>query len=354
MAIAATTGTYAWNLNTYKIIAGALRLLGAIQTGETVDASEYQDCLEALNALTKHWQSTGIHVWSEMDLTLFINPSQYRYVIGHDPVLTDSQTHFHNTYAWLQYALTATALTGATTLTISTLAFNAGTGPTATIGAGYIVGVWLDAGTTFWTTVVSTSGTSMILTDALPSQASSGAIVVVYAPGTESRPLRVPAARRYQFSSLTGTPIETPMMPMSRTDYANTPNKGTIGTPTQFFYDPSISSSSWIIPYSPSPGGGQLFIWPAPSNNQNCIKFTAQRPLQDFSTQANLADLPQEWILTLRYGLAVALAPEYDCSPPRFEMLKGLANEYLETSKMWDREPESIRFGVSGSPSPRN
>jgi hypothetical protein len=351
MAVQATTGAYQWTLNTYQIVAGALRLLGAIQTGETVDASEYADSLEALNALTKHWQATGIHVWSEMDITLFLNAGQPRYVIGYDPVLTDTQTHFFQSFAWLQYALTATAAAGATTIAINSTNFNTGTGPTATIAATYTIGVWLDSGVTFWTTVASVAGTTLTLTDPLPSQASAGAIVAAYSPGTLSRPLRVPAARRYQFAGLNGTPIETPMSVMSRTDYANTPNKSTTGTPTQFFYDPSISSSSWITPYSPTPGAGQMFIWPSPSNNLNAIKFTAQRPLQDFTTQANLADLPQEWLLTLRYNLAVALAPEYDCAPQRFQMIKALADEYLQTNKDWDREPESVMFGVSQYPS---
>lgn len=350
MAVQETTGTYTWNLNTYRIISGSLRLLGAIQTGESVEADEYQDCLEALNALAKHLQSTGIHVWSEMDITLFLQPGQNRYLIGHDTVLGTSSDHFINSFAWGQFYLTATAATSATSIALNATTFG---NPTGTLGAGYDVGIWLDAGTTFWTTSVALTGSTLFLADALPSQATSGAQVVCYGSQTPSRPLKVPAARRYQFAGPGGTPIETPLMIMSRIDYANTPNKDTTGIPTQWFYDPSISASTWIVPYSPTPGTGQFFVWPTPVNNLNAIKFTAQRPLQDFTTQANYGDLPQEWISTLRYLLAVELAPEYDCSPPRFEMLKMIGAEKLETSKMFDRESEPIMFGVAQQPSSR-
>lgn len=347
MAVQETTGTYSWNLNTYKIISGSLRLLGAIQTGESVEADEYEDCLEALNALTKHLQSSGIHVWSEVDVTLFLQPGQNRYVIGQDAVLGPSTDHWVNSYAWGQVALAATAATGATSIVLSSTTFT----PTGgTLGGGYTVGIWLDAGTTFWASSVSLTGSTLFLDTPLPSQASSGAQVVCYRVSSPTRPLKVPAARRYQFAGPGGTPIETPLMIMSRIDYANTPNKNTTGIPTQWFYDPSISSGTWIVPYSPTPGAGQFFVWPTPVNNLNAIKFTAQRPLQDFTTQANYGDLPQEWISTLRYLLAVELAPEYDCTPPRFEMLKLIAAEKLETSKMFDRESEPVMFGVASAP----
>lgn len=342
MATGASTGTYSWNLNTYQIIAGALRLLGAIQTGETVGADEYADSLEALNALTKHWQSTGIHVWSEMDSVLFLQPGQFRYVIGSEQDLHGVSDHA--TDGWGQGTLAFAAVAGATALVLTSVV-NVGV-----ITPRQAIGIWLDAGTTFWTTVEGLTGNTVSLGAALPSAAKAGQLVVWY-NNALVRPLRVMAARRYQWN-VGGTPIETPMMVMSRLDYANTPNKSTPGTPTQFFYDPSISGGPQWDNIA-RPGQSIFYVWPAPQNNLSAVRFTAQRPLQDFTTQANLADLPQEWISTLRYNLAVELAPEYDCNPQRFEMLKLLAMEKLDTSKMWDREPEPIRFGVSAYPASR-
>jgi hypothetical protein len=177
------------------------------------------------------------------------------------------------------------------------------------------------------------------LTSALPSAAASGAIVVHY-PTALVRPLKVPAARRYLFAAPDGTPIEIPMSVMSRIDYGNVPNKTTPGVPTQYFFDPQL-------------GLAVMNIWPAPSDNLSAVKFTAQRPLQDFINQANNADLPVEWISTLRYNLAVELAPEYDCPTQRFQMIKALADEKMEMSRSFDREPEPVLFGVSYDPSSR-
>jgi hypothetical protein len=338
-----STGTYSATLNTYQIISGALRLLGAIQTGETVEADEYSDSLEALNALTKFWQSTGIHVWSEVDCHLFLNAGQTRYVLQGDPTVDASVlTHATVTAGYAQTSLTSTAASGATSIAVAS---------NSNFAAGRWAGVWLDSGVTSWARVVSVSGTTIFLDTALAGHATSGAQVSSYVADLY-RPLRVPAARRYQYAAAGAVPIEVPLMVMSRIDYANVPNKATPGIPTQYFYDPSMNAGSQAA-YSNTPGQSVFYVWPAPSNNQNAIRFTAQRPLQDFTTQANTADLPQEWISTLRYNLAVELAPEYDCAPQRFQMIKLLAEEKLATSMAWDREPESVMFGVSMYPASR-
>lgn len=321
-----TSGDSSFNSNTFEIITGAGRLLSAIQTGETLPADEYDDALKALNGLTKLWQASGIHVWAEIDCTLFLQPGQIRYLLG-----TGSPDHATESANWVQTTLSATAAASASSVTLNS---------TTGVAPGYQIGIWMDAGTVFWTTVNGALvGSTANLTTPLPSQASSGAQGVSYATPLV-RPLKVPAGRRYQFSTAGGQPIETPMVVMSRIDYANVPNKTTPGTPTQFFFDPQLNLAV-------------MNIWPAPANDTVAMKFTAQRPLQDFVTQADTADLPQEWISTLRYNLAVELAPEYDCPAQRFQMIKGLADEKLAMCKAWDREPESVMFGVAYDPTSR-
>lgn len=323
----ASSGTYAYNPNEFEIITGAARLLSAIQTGETLPADEYADFRSALNGLTKLWQASGIHVWSEVDCTLFLQPGQIQYYLG-----TGSTDHATETKSWVQTATALTASSGATAVLLASV-----TG----IATGYHIGIWLDSGTIFWTTVNGApSGVSVPLTTPLPSQVTSGAQVVAYAEPLV-RPLKVPAGRRLQFAAPDGQPIETPMVVMSRIDYANVPNKTTPGTPTQFFFDPQLNLAV-------------MNVWPAPSSYTQAMKFTAQRPLQDFLTQADTADLPQEWISTLRYNLAVELAPEYDTPVQRFTIIKALADEKLAMCKMFDREPESVMFGVSYDPTSRN
>lgn len=348
MAVQTTTGTYAANLNTYQIIAGSLRLLGVIQAGEIVEAEEYEEALEALNAMTKHWMAMGIHVWSEIDCHLFLNAGQNSYVISGSPTVSNESnvlSHFTPTIGYAQTTLASTAAQGATSIVVSSN-FN--------FSPGFWAGIWLDSGVTFWARVVSVTGNTVFLDAALTGQASSGAQVSNYQTDLV-RPLKVPAARRYQYAAegAGSGPIEIPLMIMSRIDYANMPNKSVPGTVTQFFYDPQLNAGTQDA-YSPTPGWSRFFVWPAPSDNRSGVRFTAQRPLQDFSTQANYADLPQEWISTLRYNLAVELAPEYDCNPQRFEMISSVAQMKLGDCKAFDREPEPVMFGVSSFPSWRS
>lgn len=346
MAVQTTTGTYSSNLNTYQIIAGALRLLGVIQAGEIVEAEEYEDALESLNALTKHLQAGGIHVWSEIDAMLFLNANQERYVISGSPSFSnesDVLSHFTPTVGFAQTALTTTITSGATSF-IADSNFN--------FAFNNWAGVWCDDGVTRWAQVESVVGNEVFLQSAIDGAAASGARICNYQHDLV-RPLKVPAARRYEFAQGGQVAIEIPLMIMSRIDYANTPNKTVPGTVTQFFYDPSLNAGTQDA-YSPTPGMSQFFVWPAPSDNNSAVRFTAQRPLQDFSTQANYADLPQEWISTLRYGLAIELAPEYDCNPQRFEMISAVYQQKLAVNMGWDREPEPVMFGVSQYPSWRS
>ncbi len=339
----ASSGTYTWNPSTYSIITGCLRLLSAIQTGEIPPDDEYQDALDALNGLTKHWQASGIHVWAEQDCTLFFQPGQYQYQLGQ---VSPDICCLSN--AWTQTSLTANAAAAASTIAVASIA--AASSTASAIAANSAIGIFLESGRIFWSVVTGVSGLTVALESVLPSPALSGAYVVTFAQAAAiQRPLKVPAARRYQFAAPGADPIETPMMIMSRIDYAAQPQKAVPGIPTQWFYDAQIVPS----PASPFAPLGQMNIWPAPENVLSAMKFTAQRPLADFATQANTADLPQEWISSLRFNLAVELAPEYDCPAQRFQMIKLLADEKLEAVKAWDREAEPVLFGVAYDPTSR-
>lgn len=321
-----TSNDYSFNPNVYKIVTGAMRLVSAIETGEAPPDDEFQDAFDALNGMVVAWQASGIHVWAEVDATLFLQPGQIDYNVG-----ATSTDHITLSNAWVQTALASTAPPAVNSV-----------GVQSAVGINTLdhIGIWLDAGTTFWTTVTSVSGNAIGLASPLPSQATAGAQVVDYAQPMQ-RPLRAPAGRRLQFAVPGGQPIETPMVPMSRLDYAATPNKKTPGTVTQFFYDPQL-----VL--------GVMHVWPAPTTNMNAMKFTAQRPLQDFVTQANTADFPQEWVSCLRFNLAKEIGLEYDVPAERWQVLLGLAKEKFDMCSTWDREPESIQFGVAYDPTSRN
>lgn len=312
-----TSGTSTFNYSQSQIIRRALRQVGAFAAGETPDAQSVQDCSDALNAMVKEWNALGIHLWTESEGVLFLQPNQVQYALG--PGSSDHATQT-NPPNFVQVTLTANVAGGATALPVSSI---------ANILANDNIGVTLANGTIYWTTVNGApSGSTVNLAVGLTSAANNGAIVFDYTTAL-LRPLRVPAGRRFLASSA----IETPMIKMSRLDYRDLPNKTATGIPTQYFYDPQLNQ-------------GIFFVWPAPVDATNLVKFTWYRQIQDFAAQSNTPDLPQEWINAVTWNLAEQMAPEYDVPPPRFQIIQTMAAKSLDRAMGFDHESESVYFGV--------
>lgn len=315
--MATTSGTATFNMGRDKICMMALRKIGAIASGETPDAQTIQDCSDQLNMMVKALNATGLHIWTETEATLFLKAGQVAYTLGPDTIDNCADTSFTAT------ALTNGAGSGATSITVTSA-----TG----FAANYYIGVVLDSGAIFWTTESgAVVGSTITLASGLSGTASAGNAVYVYQTDI-IRPLRVVSGRRYQLSS----GIDTQMIQMSRIDYRNQPNKTATGTPTQFFYDPRGGANTQ----------GILYVWPAPSDATYAVKFTWWRPVQDFTTSANIPDLPQEWLDALVWNLALKMAPEYDCTANRYTIIKDQAASSLDNVMGWDREPESYLFGA--------
>lgn len=316
--MATTSGTAVFNYGRDQIIKASLRKIGAIASGETPDNNTIQDAADQLNIMVKAWNATGIHIWTEEEATLFMQPSQVSYTLG-------GTTTDH--IAWGGYAYTTVsvvAAAGASTITVAS---------TSGIVNGYKIGIGLNGGTIQWTTVNGAPvGSAVTLAAATTDSVSVGNPVFVYQTDI-SRPLRVVSGRRFNFSSN----IDTPLIPLSRIDYRNLPNKTNTGTATQFFYDPRGGANNQ----------GIMFVWPAPLSAQDGIKFTWYRPLQDFNASGNIPDLPTEWLDAIIWSLAVKLAPEYDCAPQRYQMIQEQAAQAMDLVMGWDREIESVYFGVN-------
>lgn len=316
-----TSGSTNFNLNANQIVRASLRKIGAISAGETPDNQTVQDCMDQLNMLVKALNATGLHIWTETEATLFLQPYQIAYTLGGD-------TDDHATEDFTQTTLTASASDGATSITVESA---------DGFGDGFWVGVVVDDGTISWSRQSGAAfGTTITLATALSDSATSGSAVYVYEEDI-GRPLRVVSGRRYFFSGSPSTGISTQMMAFARIDYRNQPNKETPGTITQYFYDPRGGANTQ----------GIMYVWPAPPDVTNAMKFTWWRPVQDFDAAADTPDLPQEWLDALVWNLAYKMAPEYDCPPQRYAMLKEQAAASLDLVMGWDREPESYLFGFN-------
>lgn len=309
-----TSGLTDFAANRDQLIAQALRQVNAVPAGETPSDVLLQDTAFMLNALIKHWQATGIHLWTVKEATLFPQVGQRSYQVG-------SGSTDHVTESYVQTSLSANALAGATSVTVSSASGIANTNQ---------IGIQQDDGTIFWTTVNGAPvGNVVTLTAALPDSARAGLDVFDYASNIV-RPLRIPLARRSNIISA----LETPILVQSRRDYLNLPNKDQRGgTVTILWYDPQLVR-------------GIINLWQPPDVVRDVVKFTWYKPIDDFNAAANTPDLPQEWILALIFNLAVVIAPGHDVPEKKFQQLTTLATTYLDAVSGWDREPESIEFGI--------
>jgi len=302
-----------FNYNRNQIIKAAARKVGAFQAGETPDAQTVQDFSDALNIMVKHWNAIGIHVWTETEATLFLQPGQYSYEVG--PNSTD-----HATEEYSSTTLASDYTAGGLTITVDD-----DTG----IANGDYIGVVLDDGTIGWSTVNGTPVANVVTISAALSDGATTASNVYFYTTNISKPLRIPFGRRYFISSA----IATPMTPLSRHDYYDLPNKANTGTITQYFYDPKRAN-------------GIIKLWPAPTDAESTFNFTWYKSIANFDSAATDPDFPQEWTNALIFNLAYYMAPEYGVPADQYAIIKDMAMTTLDDMKGWDREPESTYLGV--------
>jgi hypothetical protein len=310
-----TSGTSTFNPAVTFLITSAYRKLNVINEMEQPTAAQFQDAMFALNSMVKEWMATGIHVWTEQEAIVFLQPGQAKYLIG--PGTTDNIAPAN---AWVLAQVNQTATAGASSVDLVTA---------LGITNGQNIGIVLDAGPTFWTTVDGTpSGNTVNLTSPLPSQSSAGESVFAYTTGIV-RPLLVPSSRRLFYSGLN----ENPMRRYSRKEYMDLPNKNNPGVPTGFFYSPQLNQ-------------GEFYVWPVSQNSAAAARITWYRPIDDFNTPANTSDFPQEWLNTLIWNLAKEMGLDYSVAPARWQIILTMAAQKLDMATSWDRESEDVLFGM--------
>jgi hypothetical protein len=312
----ATSGSSDFTRTRDQLIIRSLRLLGVLKAGRTPGAQQITDGAEALNAMVKRWQKKGLRVWTVSEATLFPQVGQIKYALAK----TGAD---HATEAYVQTALSADEASGQTTLSVD---------DTSEISADDHLGVVIDDGTLFWSTVASKTSSTVTLDDALTDSAADGALVFAYTNKIE-RPIKVVDARRYNIVSQFDTPIRME----ARFDYRALPNKAQQGQITSVFYDPQLST-------------GYMHLWQPVSAITDLVNFTWHRPIMDFDSAGDNPDLPVEWFDAIAFNLAVSMAAEYDAPMERVTLLAQQAATYLDDAAGDDREVESIFAGVDMGP----
>ena len=80
----ATSSSTNFTVTRDQIIAGALRLCGAVALGETPTANQVTEASEALNMLVKAWNADGMALWAikKYDLPLTLSANSYTIGVG--------------------------------------------------------------------------------------------------------------------------------------------------------------------------------------------------------------------------------------------------------------------------------
>lgn len=300
-----------FDLTRNEIILGALRMIGASGQGKTASATEITDGAMALNRMVKAWQSKGIGLWLNQEVTLFLELSERAYLIG--------PTGDHCTASYTETALASDVASGASSLTVDSI---------SGITDGDYLGIELDDGTLQWTTVSgSPSGTTVTAAEALTDDAAADNMVVAYTTKT-SRPITIVEARRRSSDGLTESPIKI----LSRDEYMRLGAKTNTATPTQIFYDRRLTN-------------GMLYVYGACDDVTEKIVMTIRRSVEDFDSSVDTADFPPETLEPLTSNLAIRLGIEWGLPVP--SELRELAREGLNDIMGYDREDTSVTFRPS-------
>jgi len=277
----ASSGTVTFSVSRDQIISDAMSEIGALGATETPSAADTTYCARRLNMLVKQWSGNtdfapGLKMWSRKRATLFLSASTNQYSLGPDG-------HWASSFV----APTLTAVATGTSLTVSSI---------SGITSGDTIGVVLDNGTLFWTTVNGApSGSTVTLTAGLPSQASSGAQVYDY-NSLGVRPLSIlTAVLRDQNND------DIPLDVMTLQDYEALPSKAdttATGDPQSFYYEAQLTD-------------GVIYFDVTPDDLTKTVHIVYLSPAQDFVNGTDTPDYSQEWYMALVMGLAKGICTHY-------------------------------------------
>jgi hypothetical protein len=101
----ATSGSTNYSTTATAIINGALRMVGALNQGDTASASQISEALEALNLLVKAYAAKGLSLWTTRETSVTPVLSTATYLIGNGQA-TDTAKPLKITQAYLHNSTT--------------------------------------------------------------------------------------------------------------------------------------------------------------------------------------------------------------------------------------------------------
>jgi hypothetical protein len=121
-----------------------------------------------------------------------------------------------------------------------------------------------------------------------------------------------------------------PMNQFNRDEYAQQPNKQYEGTIcTNYFYDKTVAPT--------------ITVWPVPSNGYDQLSVWRHRFVQDIGTLTQQIEVPQMWMESIIWQLAVRLAFELDgVTPDRQQSAVNMSERYLMDAELGESDNAPI------------
>lgn len=191
--------------------------------------------------------------------------------------------------------------------------------------AGDRIGIELDDGTRFWSSVVSVdSATQVTINQGLPSAAAIGRTVYTYSRGI-ARPMRILNAQHGE--NLAATEIR--VRQWSREEYFDQPDKDSSGTVVNWYYTPVL-------------GTGELYVWQVASSVNQILRFTYVDVIEIPTSTSDSLDFPSEWNLPLKWAIAAELGPSRGVSESKQVILETKAASTLNQVLGFDVERDNL------------
>ena len=115
---------------------------------------------------------------------------------------------------------------------------------------------------------------------------------------------------------------------ISRSEYANIPNKSTKARPSQYFIDKQITP--------------KIYVYPAPENSTDTIHVNCLTRIDDTDALTNTMEMPFRFYPALAAGLAYYLSLKK--APDRTQMLKGIYEEEFRRAADTDEDRASVKI----------
>lgn len=180
---------------------------------------------------------------------------------------------------------------------------------TAIRSANLMLAEWANRGLNQWTIATGTQ----TVTEGTAS----------YQLGTDVIDVLDVVVRRTVGSTTTDTRLER----VSRSEYFNIPNKDTKARPSQFFLDKQNNPT--------------LYVYPAPENSTDIIRFNKLTRLDDADNARNTMDIPFRFYPCFAAGLAYYISIKK--SPQRSPELKAIYEEEFRRAADQDEDRASFK-----------